>query len=311
MTEGRAAAVAAEVRKVISGKDDVIEKVLTTIISGGHILLEDVPGLGKTTLALAFSRAMGLDFGRVQFTPDVVPSDIVGFTMYNKDLGNFEYRKGAVMCNFFLADEINRTSSKTQSALLEVMQERRLTVDGNTYELPKPFIVMATQNPVGTAGTQMLPEAQLDRFYVRLSMGYPDTEAQIEILKNREKADPMEQVNRVISSKDVLDMIDEARNIYVDDKIYRYVTALAEATRSNQWIRLGVSPRGALALCDVAKAAAFVRGRDFVTPEDIADNMYSVWAHRVVAHPKAGMSGMDIRKIFDGILSEVKAPKLN
>ena len=182
-------AIRDEIKKAISGKDEVIEQVLTAILAGGHILLEDIPGVGKTTLALAVSRALGLDFNRVQFTPDVVPSDITGFSVYEKETGTFSFRKGAVMTNFFLADEINRTSSKTQAALLQVMQEGRVTVDGKTYMMPDPFIVMATQNPVGTAGTQMLPEAQLDRFMIKITMGYPDFDAQVEVLKRREKTD--------------------------------------------------------------------------------------------------------------------------
>ena len=202
----RVRSIESEVKKVISGKDDVIEKVLNAILAGGHILLEDIPGVGKTTLALALSRALGLSFGRVQFTPDVVPSDITGFSIYDKDRGEFVFREGAVFTNFFLADEINRTSSKTQSALLQVMQEGRVTVDGVTHLVPRPFIVMATQNPVGTAGTQMLPEAQLDRFMIKISMGYPDLEASKEILKNRAAADPMERVVGAVTAAGITAM---------------------------------------------------------------------------------------------------------
>ena len=204
-----------QVQKAISGKDEIIDKVLMVILAGGHILLEDVPGVGKTTLALAFSRAMGMSFQRVQFTPDVVPSDITGFTMYEKETGEFTYKPGAAMCNLLLADEINRTSSKTQSALLEVMQEGCMTVDGEKHPVPQPFIVIATQNPLGTAGTQKLPEAQLDRFMVQLAMGYPSFDAQVNMLENRENADPLTTITRVVSADDILRMRQEAASVYV------------------------------------------------------------------------------------------------
>lgn len=299
-----------EIEKVIVGKEEVIEKVLTAILAGGHILLEDIPGVGKTTLALAFSKTMGLDFKRIQFTPDVVPSDITGFTMYDKQKNCFSYREGAVMCNFFLADEINRTSSKTQSALLEVMQEGKVTVDGETHQIPQPFIVMATQNPIGTAGTQMLPEAQLDRFMIKLSMGYPEFEAQVNILKDREKEDPLDIVKEVVSVEDVIAMKQEAKNIYVDDKIYIYITALAEATRKHEYIRLGVSPRGALSLCSMAKAAAYMNGRDYVIPEDVSNYFIDVCRHRLILHPKAALASVDADSILREILNQNKAPKL-
>ncbi len=300
-----------EISRVVVGKQEIIEKVLTAILAGGHILLEDIPGVGKTTLALAFSKSMGLEFQRVQFTPDVVPSDITGFTMFDKNSGLFQYRPGAVMCNFFLADEINRTSSKTQAALLEVMQEGRVTVDGTTHELPKPFVVMATQNPIGTAGTQMLPEAQLDRFMVKLSMGYPDFEAQIHILKDREKTDPLDQIKNVVTREEVVSMIEEARTVYVDDKIYRYITTLTEATRKHPYIRLGISPRGALALCAMAKAGAYIKGRDYVVPEDIQRIFHDVYSHRLLLSSKAQLADMTADKILDEILVENKAPKLD
>lgn len=300
-----------EIAKAVAGKAEVTEKVLTAILAGGHILLEDIPGVGKTTLALAFSRTMGLNFQRVQFTPDVVPSDITGFTMYEKESGIFRYRPGAVMCNFFLADEINRTSSKTQSALLEAMQEGKVTVDGEPHPLPDPFIVMATQNPLGTAGTQMLPEAQLDRFMIKLSMGYPDFESQVNILKDREKQDPLDAVCNVVSREEVLQMKQEARAVYVDDKIYRYITSLAEATRKHEYIRLGISPRGALALCSMAKAGAYIRGRDYVVPEDVQSAFLDVCRHRVLLFPKAALSDSSPEKILTEILDEIRAPKLS
>ena len=267
--DNRVLAVKNEVKRAIIGKDDVIDKVMTAIIAGGHILLEDIPGVGKTTMALAFSKAMGMHFKRVQFTPDVVPSDITGFTMYDKSSGEFKYTAGAVITNFLLADEINRTSSKTQSALLEVMQEGKVTVDGKTYKLPEPFIVIATQNPIGTAGTQMLPESQLDRFMVQLSIGYPTPEDQATILKDRSLKDPLATVRTIVTKEDILQMKAQAKMMYVDDKIYQYVSALAEATRNHEFVRLGLSPRGALALTDMAKADAYIKGQDFVAPENI------------------------------------------
>ena len=273
--DNRILAVENEVKKAIIGKDDAISKVMTAIIAGGHILLEDIPGVGKTTMALAFSKAMGLHFNRVQFTPDVVPSDITGFTMYDKSSGEFKYTAGAVITNFLLADEINRTSSKTQSALLEVMQEGKVTVDGKTYKLPEPFIVVATQNPIGTAGTQMLPESQLDRFMVQLSIGYPSAEDQAMILKDRSLQDPLGTVKTVVTRDDIVQMKKQAKMMFVDDKIYAYISLLAEATRNHELIRLGLSPRGALALCDMAKADAYIKGQDFVAPENIK-NVFKV-----------------------------------
>lgn len=260
-------------------------------------------------MALAFSRAMGLVFRRVQFNPDVVPSDITGFTMYNKETGKFGYVSGAVMSNFLLADEINRTSSKTQSALLEAMQEGKVTVDGKTYRLPTPFIVMATQNPIGAAGTQMLPEAQLDRFMIQISMGYPDSEAQFQLLKDRNTSNPLDSINKVISADDLEQIKQQCRLTYVDDKIYLYVTALAEATRQHQLVRLGLSPRGALALVDMAKADAYLAGVDFVSPENVQNVFYDVCRHRIILEPKAQLENTNVSDILNEIITNVKAPK--
>lgn len=307
--DNRVLAVKNEVKRAIIGKDDVIDKVMTAIIAGGHILLEDIPGVGKTTMALAFSKAMGMHFKRVQFTPDVVPSDITGFTMYDKSSGEFKYTAGAVITNFLLADEINRTSSKTQSALLEVMQEGKVTVDGKTYKLPEPFIVIATQNPIGTAGTQMLPESQLDRFMVQLSIGYPTPEDQATILKDRSLKDPLATVRTIVSKEDILQMKAQAKMMYVDDKIYQYVSALAEATRNHEFVRLGLSPRGALALTDMAKADAYIKGQDFVAPENIQSVFKEVCAHRLVLQPKAQLTGTTKEDILDGIIGSRKAEK--
>lgn len=307
--DNRILAVENEVKRAIIGKDDAIGKVMTAIIAGGHILLEDIPGVGKTTMALAFSKAMGLHFKRVQFTPDVVPSDITGFTMYDKTSGEFKYTAGAVITNFLLADEINRTSSKTQSALLEVMQEGKVTVDGKTYKLPEPFIVVATQNPIGTAGTQMLPESQLDRFMVQLSIGYPSEEDQAKILKDRSLQDPLASVRTVVTKEDILQMKSQAKMMFVDDKIYEYISSLAEATRNHEFIRLGLSPRGALALADMAKADAYIKGQDFVSPENIQHVFKDVCAHRLVLQPKAQLTGTTKETILDEILESNKAAK--
>lgn len=293
-----------EVQKAIIGKNNVIEQVLMAILAKGHILLEDIPGVGKTTLALAFSNSMGLAFNRIQFTPDVVPSDITGFSMYDKKTGEFKYMKGVAMCNMLLADEINRTSSKTQSSLLEVMQEGKMTVDGETHTTPKPFTVIATQNPLGTAGTQMLPEAQLDRFMIQISMGYPDKEAQINILKDRQKTNPLTQIKQGVSAEELIKMQGEVEDIYIDDKIYEYITNITENTREHQLIRLGISPRGALAMCSMARAKAYIENREYVIPEDVQSIAGITLCHRLILSPKAQMKDMDADNIIEEILND-------
>ena len=299
-----------EVKKVIAGKDDVLEKIMMTVLSRGHVLLDDVPGTGKTTTALAFSRALGLQYGRIQFTPDVLPSDIVGFSMYHKESGSFVYQPGAVMTNLLLADEINRTSSKTQSALLEAMEERRVSVDGETYPLPAPFVVLATQNPVGSAGTTRLPESQLDRFLIRVSMGYPDFRSQVNILRDRHDKNPLDDIRPVVDKGGLMDLIAAVTAVEIRDSIYEYVTTLAEATRTHPLVELGLSPRGALALCRMAKAHAFLRGRDFVTPEDVSEVFPDVAAHRLVLSSKARMMESDPGEITREILQTVSMPAL-
>ena len=271
-------------------------------------MLEDIPGVGKTTLALAFSKAMDLKFNRVQFTPDVVPSDITGFTVYNKESGKLMYRPGAAMCNILLADEINRTSSKTQSSLLEVMQEGNITVDGRTTKVPEPFIVIATQNPIGTAGTQMLPEAQLDRFMVQLSIGYPDEKAEIDILKDRRRTDPLQSIERVAGAQAILAMRSQAKEIYVHDRIYQYVTALCRRTRQHPLIRLGISPRGALSLTAMAQAWTYLHGREFVTPQDVQDVFPDIARHRLMLSSKANVQSKDAETIIGEILQSVPQP---
>lgn len=297
-----------EVQKVIVGKDEVMEKILMALLSRGHVLLDDVPGTGKTTAALAFHRALGLRYGRIQFTPDVLPSDIVGFSLYRKETGDFVYQPGAVMTNLLLADEINRTSSKTQAALLEVMEERQVTVDGQTHPLPDPFAVIATQNPVGSAGTQLLPQAQLDRFMVRLEMGYPDFESQVNILRDRQQEDPLQQVQTVSSAEELLRMQQQARDVHMDDALLGYVTRLTEATRTHPLVLLGVSPRGALAVCRMSKSRAFIHGRDYVLAEDVQAVFADVCAHRLVLAPKARISETTAAAILAELLEQVRRP---
>ena len=299
-----------EIKKVIVGKDDVVRRVLMAILAQGHVLMEDVPGVGKTTTALTFAKVLGLDTRRVQFTSDTVPSDVIGYSVYDKKEDSFVYKPGAIMTNLLLADEINRTSSKTQSALLEAMEERRVTVDGRTYELPTPFVVLATQNPTGSAGTTLLPSSQLDRFLIRLSMGYPDHKSQINILRDRHSENPLDRVMPVVTKDELLSLVQETRNVEANDRIFDYITTLAEATRTHPMVELGVSPRGALALCRMAKAHAFLAGRDFVVPEDVASVFPDVCAHRLILSAKARMMEEKAENILAEILKSVDMPVL-
>ena len=304
----KAAAVIKEVKKVLTGKDDCIRKAFAAILAGGHILIEDVPGVGKTTLAVAFSKAMTLDDHRVQFTPDVMPSDILGFNMYQKGTGKFVYYPGTVMCNLFLADEINRTSPKTQSALLEVMEEGIVTVDGVSREVPKPFIVIATQNPKGSAGTQLLPEAQLDRFMICMSMGYPDAESEIEIAKGKSVRSGMDEVRCVLNAQELMNMQMDAARVYVDDKLYDYIVKLSQATRTHAYIELGISPRGSIACTRMAKAWAFLQGRNYVIPEDVAAVFPSIAKHRLLLNTKARVTHVTADAAAAEVLSHVRQP---
>ncbi len=298
-----------EVNKVIRGKEEAIRLVMTAILAKGHILIEDIPGVGKTTLALAFSKAMELTERRVQFTPDVLPSDVVGFNMIGSD-GEYQYKPGAIVCNILLADEINRTSTKTQSALLEVMEEGQVTVDGVTRKLPTPFVVIATQNPVGSAGTQMLPESQLDRFMVRLSMGYPSMEEEVRLIKERQGTDPMELVEEIVTKEDVILMQEQVREVYVDDRILEYLSQIVNATRDHELVTLGVSPRGTLALMDMSRAMAYMNGRNYVLPEDVKNVAEAVLAHRILVNGKARMSHVDSGEIVREIIDKIEAPKI-
>lgn len=297
-----------EVKKVIIGKDEVIIKVFMTILSGGHVLLDDIPGVGKTTLALAFSRALSLDYKRLQFTPDVLPSDVTGFSVFNKETGKFEFKAGAAMCNLFLADEINRTSPKTQSALLELMEEKKITVDGVTRALPSPYFVIATQNPIGSVGTQNLPESQMDRFTVCLSMGYPDIKSEVQILKGRQNANVLENVAPAANIPNLIALQETVAGIYADDRIYEYVAALCAATRNHPLIRLGVSPRGSLAVMKMAKASALLRGRDYVLPEDVKYVFCDVSAHRIILNSRARTDGSSKSAVLKSLIDQTAAP---
>ena len=304
------ALVRQEIKKVIIGKDEVIEAVLMTILSSGHVLLEDIPGVGKTTLALAFSKTLSLGYRRMQFTPDTLPSDVTGFSMYNKNTGEFEYREGAVMCNLFLADEINRTSPKTQSALLEVMEESKVTVDGVTHPLPVPFFVIATQNPLGSAGTQKLPESQLDRFMVRLSMGYPDAVSEALILKG-ENHNQMDSLKAIINLEEIKEMQSAINDLYVDDCIFDYIAALTLKSRNSEWLKSGISPRGAKAILRMARSRAFLQKRNYVIPEDVLAVMPLTSCHRVTLSAKAKAAGKTEEEIIKEIMGLVPMPTVS
>lgn len=298
-----------EVQKAIVGKEAIVEKIVMAILAQGHILLDDVPGVGKTTLAVAISRALGLHYSRIQFTPDVLPSDIVGFSIYNKETGGFDYKPGAISnTHLLLGDEINRTSSKTQSALLEAMEEGQVTVDGHTYPLQTPFTVIATQNNVGTAGTQLLPYAQMDRFLVRLSIGYPDYDAQMAILRDRQGEDPLGSVHEVATRADVLRMQAQVRAVTAKEVILDYITRLALASREHPAAEIGISPRGALAIDRMAKARAYVSGRDHVIPEDVQAVLLDTCSHRLILSQKARLAGMGPEQVLTDLLNSVKVP---
>ena len=304
------ALVRQEIKKVIIGKDEVIEAVLMTILSSGHVLLEDIPGVGNTTLALAFSKTLSLGYRRMQFTPDTLPSDVTGFSMYNKNTGEFEYREGAVMCNLFLADEINRTSPKTQSALLEVMEEGKVTVDGVTHPLPVPFFVIATQNPLGSAGTQKLPESQLDRFMVRLSMGYPDAVSEALILKG-ENHNQMDSLKAIINLEEIKEMQSTINDLYVDDSIFDYIAALTLKSRNSEWLKSGISPRGAKAILRMARSRAFLQKRNYAIPEDVLAVMPLTSCHRVTLSAKAKAAGKTEEEIIKEIMGLVPMPTVS
>lgn len=299
-----------EVKRVVIGKDICVAKIMAAIIANGNILMDDVPGVGKTTMALAFSHAMGLESRRVQFTPDVLPGDITGFTMYDRSTNQFVYKPGAAMCNLLLADEINRTSPKTQSALLEVMEEGHVTVDGVTYNVPDPFIVIATENPIGSAGTQLLPDSQLDRFMVRLKLGYPSIENELDIVKGRTSANGFGDVNPVIGANELRLIRDEVKRVKVSDDVYSYIGQLVVATRDNPSLELGVSPRGTIALTKMAKSWAYISGRDFVIPEDVQMVWTDVIRHRIILNAKARVNHITPEAVLKDIMERVYKPSV-
>lgn len=299
-------AILAEVSKAFIGKKEIVKKVLMTIYAGGHILLEDCPGVGKTTLAVAFSKTLGLSSKRIQFTPDTLPSDITGFTVFNRETNHFEYRDGAANCQLLLADEINRTSPKTQSALLEVMEEHTVTVDGETHVLPSPFICIATQNPVGSAGTQSLPESQLDRFMICLSIGYPSLENQMRIINAQRYSNPLSDVRPVTNAQNLLEVQNYLTSVRVADSVLSYTIRLCEATRVHPLVELGISPRGVSALVKMARAGAVLRERNYVVPEDVQSVFFDVCAHRLILRPQAQVDGITVRDILAEILQQIK-----
>lgn len=297
-----------EINRVVLGKKTETAEIMTAFLANGHVLLEDIPGVGKTTLALAFSKAMGLDCRRVQFTPDVMPSDLTGFSIYRREQEKFVYQEGSVFCNLLLADEINRTSPKTQSALLEVMEERRVSVEGVTRPVPSPFLVVATENPTGSAGTQQLPEAQIDRFMVSLSLGYPDFASELEIARSVGSKGRAEDVRAVISKEDFLRMQQEIHEIYVKEKVYEYLLSIVTATRNSPYLERGASPRATIALVKCAKASAWLQGRHYVVPSDILVQMPYVLNHRIVLNTSAKMSGISKMQVLQDISHSIPAP---
>ena len=297
-----------EVGKAFMGKDDIVRKVLMTIYAGGHILLEDCPGVGKTTLALAFSKVLGLRFKRIQFTTDTLPSDITGFTVFNQQTGEFEYREGAANCQLLLADEINRTSPKTQSALLEVMEERSVTVDGQTHQLDAPFLCIATQNPAGAAGTQPMPDSQLDRFMVRLPIGYPSREDQIHIVQAQRLQNPLDDLSPVTDATSLIEVQQYLGTVHASDSVLGYAVDLCQATRELPLVELGVSPRGVGALVRMSRAHALLEQRDYVVPEDVQAVFSDVCAHRLVLRPQARVEGVTSQDLLTEVLRQVPPP---
>jgi len=309
MPEKKLKQVIEAVNRIIKGKEDVVEKVLAAVIGGGHILMEDIPGVGKTTLATTFAKVLSLDYKRVQFTPDVLPSDLLGFSMYHGAKGEFEFKEGAVFCNLLLADEINRTSPKTQSALLEVMEERQVSIEGMTRPLPDPFIVIATENPTGSSGTQLLPESQLDRFLVCLSMGYPGHEDAIALLKG-EVWKQLSQVSPILSLGELKELQKKTERVFVHDSIYEYIVSLVEETRNSPYFSLGASPRAAIALLRMSRAMAMLSERDFVTAKDVQSVLVDVLGHRVHLSARSRAEGATVAAAIEKIYERVKTPKL-
>ena len=302
--------VISQVRRVVVGKDKTLLWVLAAIMAKGHILLEDIPGVGKTTMALAFSRTLGLSYNRVQFTPDVLPSDVTGYSILNQATGQMTYQPGAVLCNLFLADELNRATSRTQSALLEAMEEGQVTVDGITHKLPEPFVVIATQNPTGAAGTQLLPDSQMDRFMVRLSLGYPNSKDEMAMVMNRQGQDPLQSLGQLLAPTEVALLQETVAHTYISTDVVKYIVELINATRQHGDISRGASPRATLAVTSMAKAVAQLRGRDYVVPKDVQEVFAHVVAHRLLLSDRADGKGITAEQVLSQIIDGVVAPKL-
>ena len=299
-----------QVRRAVVGKDDTLLWVLAAILARGHILLEDIPGVGKTTMALAFSKALDLQYSRVQFTPDVLPSDITGYSVPDAQTGELRYQPGAVLTNLFLADELNRATSRTQSALLEAMEEGQVTVDSVSHVLPQPFTVIATQNPVGPAGTQLLPDSQMDRFIIRLSMGYPDPRDEVTMVLNRQDGNPLKVIRAILTREQLIALQDTVEKTFISDSVVGYIVRLMGATRQHPEIQRGASPRATLAVAAMAKAVAQLRGRDYVVPGDVREVFVQTVSHRLILTPRAMTQGTDCRQVLEGILESVPVPKL-
>ncbi len=302
--------ILAQVGNAVVGKPEVLRRVLQVILAGGHVLLEDMPGVGKTTLALAFSKVLGLRWGRVQFTPDVMPSDVVGYSLYNKQTGQMEYQAGAVLCNLFLADELNRATSRTQSALLEAMEEGQVTVDGVSHPVPQPFFVIATQNPAGAAGTQPLPDSQMDRFMVKLTMGYPDAQAEARMVRDRQGKNPVSELTAILTPERLTALRSEVAGVYLGDAVLDYIVALATATRGHNLLARGASPRATLAVAAMARAEAFLAGRDYVLPEDVAAVFPVTVAHRLLLTPEAEAGGAKTLVVAQSIVRHTAQPTI-
>ncbi len=304
----KARAIIDNVSRVIVGKTPVIEQTLAALIAQGHILVEDVPGVGKTMLAKSLAASLGCHFKRIQFTPDLLPSDITGISIYNQSTGQFEFRPGPVMAQVVLADEINRATPKTQSALLEAMEEWQVSVDGVTHHLDLPFIVLATQNPIEYEGTFPLPEAQLDRFLIRVSLGYPDFAEELAVIEGQERVHPIEMLEAVATPEDVVQLQAAAREVYVDGLVREYIVSLAEASRNHEDVALGASPRASLGMFRMARAFALVQDRDFVIPDDVQALAYGVMGHRIILSPAARMRRLQPREVVDRLLESVPIP---
>jgi MoxR-like ATPase len=303
--------ILAQLRRVVVGKEQTLIWVLATVLAKGHILLEDIPGVGKTTMALAFSKTLNLECNRVQFTPDVLPSDVTGYSVLQQSTGEMVYQPGAVLCNLFLADELNRATSRTQSALLEAMEEGQVTVDGVTHVIPRPFTVIATQNPTGAAGTQLLPDSQMDRFTIRLSMGYPAPEDELTMVLNRQNGNPLDSLQPILERNTLTTLQDAVAQTYIKESLVRYIVALVSATRNHPDILRGASPRATLAMTAMAKSIAQLQGRNYVVPADVKTVFLPTVAHRLLLSPSAEAKNLSAETILGSILSAVPAPALN